>query len=84
MNESNNQSNPDGGAEFPRPLPVLRALIDGVDREILQMLSRRYGLVGEIAAYKRDHRPADTEGNHIIESLRIPTIQSNRRRRIYI
>ncbi len=56
MNESNNESNPEGGAEFPRPLPVIRALIDGVDREILQLLSRRYGLVGEIAAYKRDHR----------------------------
>jgi len=41
---------------YPRPLPVLRALIDGLDREILQLLSRRYGLVGEVAAYKRDHR----------------------------
>ncbi|MFQ5411773.1 MAG: bifunctional chorismate mutase/prephenate dehydrogenase [Phycisphaerae bacterium] len=37
-------------------MPVLRALIDGIDREILLLLSRRYGLVGEIAAYKRDHR----------------------------
>ncbi len=41
---------------YPRPLPVLRALIDGIDREILQLLSRRYGLVGEVAAYKRHHR----------------------------
>ncbi len=38
-----------------RPLPVLRALIDAVDHELLQALSRRNGLVGEIAAYKRAH-----------------------------
>ncbi len=29
-----------------RPLPVLRALIDAVDHELLQLLSRRNGLVG--------------------------------------
>ena len=40
----------------PRPLPVLRAMIDAVDHEILQGLSRRNGLVAEIAAYKREHR----------------------------
>jgi chorismate mutase/prephenate dehydrogenase len=40
---------------FPRPLPVLRAVIDGIDREILQLLSRRNGLVGEIAAWKRQN-----------------------------
>jgi len=39
-----------------RPLAVLRALIDAVDHEILQLLSRRNGLVAEIAAYKREHR----------------------------
>ena len=38
-----------------RPLPVLRALIDAVDHELLQALSRRNGLVAEIAAYKRAH-----------------------------
>lgn len=47
---------PQGAEAYPRPLPVLRALIDGLDREILQLLSRRYGLVGEVAAYKRAHR----------------------------
>jgi chorismate mutase/prephenate dehydrogenase len=41
-----------------RSLPVLRALIDAVDHEILQLLSRRNGLVAEIAAYKRKHRVA--------------------------
>ena len=41
-----------------RPLPVLRAMIDTVDHEILQLLSRRNGLVGEIAAHKREHRLA--------------------------
>jgi chorismate mutase/prephenate dehydrogenase len=34
---------------------VLRALIDAVDHEVLQLLSRRNGLVAEIAAYKRRH-----------------------------
>lgn len=38
-----------------RPLPVLRAMIDAVDHEVLRLLARRYGLVGEIAAYKRKH-----------------------------
>ena len=38
-----------------RPLPVLRAPIDAVDHEILQLLSRRNGLVGEIAAHKRQN-----------------------------
>jgi chorismate mutase/prephenate dehydrogenase len=38
-----------------RSLPVLRALIDAVDHDVLQLLSRRNGLVAEIAAYKRAH-----------------------------
>ena len=37
----------------PRPLPVLRALIDAVDHELLRLLTRRNGLVTEVAAYKR-------------------------------
>lgn len=36
-------------------LPVLRAMIDAVDRDVLQLLARRYALVGEIAQYKREH-----------------------------
>src|SRR5436190_11231307 len=39
-----------------RPLPVLRAMIDAVDREILQLLSRRNAIVSEIASFKREHR----------------------------
>src|SRR5688500_11119762 len=39
----------------PRPLPVLRAMVDVLDRELLQIVSRRMALVGEIAAYKRLH-----------------------------
>ncbi len=39
----------------PRPLPVVRAMIDALDRELLQLLSRRMALVGEVAAYKRQH-----------------------------
>jgi chorismate mutase/prephenate dehydrogenase len=48
--ESNTPSTDD-----PRSLPVLRALIDAVDHDVLQLLSRRNGLVAEIAAYKRRH-----------------------------
>jgi len=42
----------------PRPLPVLRALIDAIDHELLQLLARRNGIVAEIAAVKRrEHIP---------------------------
>lgn len=44
------------GVERARPLPVLRAMIDAVDRDLLRTLARRYALVGEIAEYKRGHR----------------------------
>jgi chorismate mutase/prephenate dehydrogenase len=36
-----------------RPLAVLRALIDAIDRDVLQLLSRRMALVAEVAEYKR-------------------------------
>lgn len=39
-----------------RPLAVLRAMIDTVDRELVHLLARRTALVGEIAQYKRSHR----------------------------
>jgi chorismate mutase/prephenate dehydrogenase len=39
----------------PRSLPLLRAMIDALDREILQIVARRMALVGEVAAYKRMH-----------------------------
>lgn len=39
----------------PRPLPLLRAMVDALDRELLQLASRRMALVGEIAEYKRRH-----------------------------
>jgi len=38
-----------------RPLPVLRAMIDAIDHDVLQQLSRRNGIVAEIARYKREH-----------------------------
>lgn len=38
-----------------RPLPVLRAMIDSLDREVLQIFARRASLVREIAQYKREH-----------------------------
>jgi chorismate mutase/prephenate dehydrogenase len=40
-----------GGA--PRPLPVLRAMIDALDRDLLQTLARRVALVAEVAEVKR-------------------------------
>jgi chorismate mutase/prephenate dehydrogenase len=40
----------------PRPLPVLRAMIDSLDRDLLQIMAKRMALVGEVAAYKRQHR----------------------------
>ena len=39
----------------PRPLPVLRAMVDVLDRDLVQIVVRRMALVGEIAAYKRQH-----------------------------
>ncbi len=38
-----------------RPLAVLRAMIDAVDRDVLQLLGRRYAIVSELAEHKRDH-----------------------------
>ena len=38
-----------------RPLPVLRAMIDAIDRDILQLLARRNGLIADIAEHKREH-----------------------------
>ena len=38
-----------------RPLPVLRAMIDAIDRDVLQLLARRNGIIAEIAECKRDH-----------------------------
>jgi len=46
---------PDSGESAPRPLPVVRAMIDALDRELLQLLAKRMALVGEVAAYKRAH-----------------------------
>jgi chorismate mutase / prephenate dehydrogenase len=39
----------------PRPLPVVRAMIDALDRDLLQIMARRMALVAEVAAYKRRH-----------------------------
>lgn len=43
------------GTASPRPLPLLRAMVDSLDRELLQLAARRMALVGEIAEYKRRH-----------------------------
>lgn len=41
------------GSGAPRPLPVLRAMIDALDRDLLQTLARRAALVAEVAEVKR-------------------------------
>jgi chorismate mutase/prephenate dehydrogenase len=38
-----------------RPLPLLRAMVDALDHELLQLAARRMAIVSEIAAYKRQH-----------------------------
>ncbi|NUQ12850.1 MAG: bifunctional chorismate mutase/prephenate dehydrogenase [Gemmatimonadaceae bacterium] len=38
-----------------RPLPLLRAMVDAIDHELLQLAARRMAIVSEIAAYKREH-----------------------------
>ncbi|MFN9097541.1 MAG: bifunctional chorismate mutase/prephenate dehydrogenase [Gemmatimonadaceae bacterium] len=40
---------------MPRPLAVVRAMIDALDRDLLQIMARRMALVAEVAAYKRQH-----------------------------
>ena len=52
---TDSESNPDQRS-VARPLAALRAMIDSVDHEILQLLSRRNGLVTEVAAFKRENR----------------------------
>ena len=39
----------------PRPLPVLRSMIDDLDHELLQIAAKRMAVVAEVAAYKRQH-----------------------------
>jgi chorismate mutase / prephenate dehydrogenase len=58
-----------------RSLAVLRALIDAVDHEVLELLARRNALVGEIAAWKRAH------GTAIRDPKREREIIADRRRR---
>ncbi|MBL0889164.1 MAG: bifunctional chorismate mutase/prephenate dehydrogenase [Gemmatimonadaceae bacterium] len=45
----------ESGSAPPRTLSVLRAMIDALDRDLLQILARRMALVAEVAAYKRAH-----------------------------
>lgn len=39
----------------PRPLPILRSMIDALDRDLLQIVAHRMALVAEVAAAKREH-----------------------------
>ncbi len=55
---------PDAAA--PRPLSVVRAMIDALDRDLLQIMARRKTLVAEVASWKRLHgmRIRDTAREH--------------------
>jgi chorismate mutase len=44
-----------GTTEFESKLEVLRREIDEIDSELINVLSRRMGLIEEIGKYKRDH-----------------------------
>lgn len=43
------------GEPAPPSLPLLRATVDALDRDLLQIIARRMSAVGEIANYKRKH-----------------------------
>ncbi len=58
-----------------RPIAVLRALIDAIDRDVLTLLSRRMALVAEVAEYKRGH------GRKIRDFAREREILDDRRQR---
>ncbi len=51
-----NPPNMESGASSKRALPVLRALIDALDHDLLQLVARRNAIVSEIAEYKREHQ----------------------------
>jgi chorismate mutase/prephenate dehydrogenase len=59
----------------PRPLPLLRAMIDALDRDLLQTVARRMTLVAEVAAYKRLH------GLHVRDPQREREILEDRAQR---
>ncbi|HKG91408.1 MAG TPA: prephenate dehydrogenase/arogenate dehydrogenase family protein, partial [Gemmatimonadaceae bacterium] len=59
----------------PRPLAVLRAMIDALDRDLLQTAARRMALVAEVAAYKRLH------GLHVRDPQRERELIADRVRR---
>ena len=46
---------PKSTSDSTRSLAVLRAMIDAIDRDVLQLFARRSGMVAEIAQYKREH-----------------------------
>lgn len=54
MNPTNSAATPPpDGPQRARPLALLRGMIDAIDRDVLQLLSRRMAIVAEIADYKR-------------------------------
>lgn len=59
----------------PRSLPVVRAMIDALDRDLLQIMAQRMALVAEVAAYKRSH------AIRIRDSLREQYVIADRRAR---
>ena len=58
-----------------RTLPVLRSMIDALDRDLLHTMARRMALIAEVAEYKRRH------GVRIRDPQREHDILDDRRRR---
>lgn len=58
-----------------RSLPVLRGMIDALDRDLMHIMARRMALVAEVAAYKRQH------GLRIRDQERERTVLNDRRER---
>jgi chorismate mutase/prephenate dehydrogenase len=56
-----------------RSLPVLRGMIDALDRDLMHIMARRMALVAEVAAYKRQH------GLRIRDQERERTVLNDRR-----
>ncbi len=52
---SSNERKPEGSPSA-RSLHELRAMIDTVDRDIIGLLARRNGYIGEVARFKREHQ----------------------------
>lgn len=64
-----------GDEDFGKQLNSLRAVIDGIDAEMVQALARRMQVVEEIGAYKKEHSVTILQIERWLEILRSRTAQ---------